>query len=378
MIAERTKDKMGAARRKGKWVGGRPALGYDVVNGRLAVNAHEAEQVRALFRLYLQERSFRRVAGILNARGWRLKSWRNKEGKWVQGGEWDASAVHRHITNVVYIGKVDYEGAIYDGQHQPIIDAATFEQAARIRADGRIDRGAEARNTTGYLLRGLIRCMVCNSIMTTATSGSHGRIYRYYSCTKATKRGKNACSVRSVPGPEIENVLVDQLARRRWRPEIAARVAHAVNEKRRAQATALASEQRKLMSDLDRARVEGKHLLDLFTSNEDLAQRKVVTERLAEIETRSAQMEARLAEIAEGWTTNEKLLVGVNHVAKILSSFTAVWSVLSTKERARMLHVLFDKIEFNGEKEVLEMFFTDAAKLALAESGTAEAARGAA
>ena len=30
MIAERTRDKMSAARRKGKWVGGIPVLGYDV------------------------------------------------------------------------------------------------------------------------------------------------------------------------------------------------------------------------------------------------------------------------------------------------------------------------------------------------------------
>jgi site-specific DNA recombinase len=30
MIADRTRDKMGAARRKGKWVGGSPVLGYDV------------------------------------------------------------------------------------------------------------------------------------------------------------------------------------------------------------------------------------------------------------------------------------------------------------------------------------------------------------
>src|SRR5262249_38892748 len=30
MISERTRDKMGAARRKGKWVGGNPVLGYDV------------------------------------------------------------------------------------------------------------------------------------------------------------------------------------------------------------------------------------------------------------------------------------------------------------------------------------------------------------
>ena len=30
MISERTKDKMGAARKKGKWVGGQPILGYDL------------------------------------------------------------------------------------------------------------------------------------------------------------------------------------------------------------------------------------------------------------------------------------------------------------------------------------------------------------
>jgi site-specific DNA recombinase len=30
MIAERTRDKMRAARRKGKWIGGYPILGYDV------------------------------------------------------------------------------------------------------------------------------------------------------------------------------------------------------------------------------------------------------------------------------------------------------------------------------------------------------------
>ena len=39
MIAERTRDKMAAARRKGKWVGGIPVLGYDVApqGGKLVV-----------------------------------------------------------------------------------------------------------------------------------------------------------------------------------------------------------------------------------------------------------------------------------------------------------------------------------------------------
>ena len=40
LIGERTRDKMTAARKKGKWVGGCPVLGYDVDpgGGRLVVN----------------------------------------------------------------------------------------------------------------------------------------------------------------------------------------------------------------------------------------------------------------------------------------------------------------------------------------------------
>src|ERR1051325_2352654 len=51
LISERTRDKMGAARRKGKWIGGIPILGYDVHpgGGRLIVNEVEAEQVREIF-----------------------------------------------------------------------------------------------------------------------------------------------------------------------------------------------------------------------------------------------------------------------------------------------------------------------------------------
>src|SRR5450755_3031290 len=53
LIGERTRDKMSAARRKGKWVGGCPVLGYDVDpgRGRLVVNAEEAERVRTIFAL---------------------------------------------------------------------------------------------------------------------------------------------------------------------------------------------------------------------------------------------------------------------------------------------------------------------------------------
>ena len=54
IISERTRDKMSAARRKGKWVGGTPVLGYDVdpAGGRLVVNEKEAQRVREIFQLF--------------------------------------------------------------------------------------------------------------------------------------------------------------------------------------------------------------------------------------------------------------------------------------------------------------------------------------
>ena len=59
IIGERTRDKIAAARRKGKWAGGHPLLGYDIDPQRfkLLVNADEAERVRAIFALYLEHES---------------------------------------------------------------------------------------------------------------------------------------------------------------------------------------------------------------------------------------------------------------------------------------------------------------------------------
>ena len=50
IISERTRDKLSAARRKGKWTGGNPVLGYDIDpgGGRLLVNQQEAERVREI------------------------------------------------------------------------------------------------------------------------------------------------------------------------------------------------------------------------------------------------------------------------------------------------------------------------------------------
>ena len=75
MISERTRDKIAATRRKGKWSGGMPILGYTVVQTKLVVDDGEADLVRQIFEVYLEHQSLLAVVKELNARGWRTKRW---------------------------------------------------------------------------------------------------------------------------------------------------------------------------------------------------------------------------------------------------------------------------------------------------------------
>ena len=72
IISERTRDKIAATRRKGKWAGGHPILGYDVdpAGFKLLVNSAEAERVRAIFELYLDRESLMPAVLALAEKRW--------------------------------------------------------------------------------------------------------------------------------------------------------------------------------------------------------------------------------------------------------------------------------------------------------------------
>ena len=69
VTGERIRDKIAASKKKGLWMGGQPALGYDVRDRKLVVNEEEAETVRLLFRRYLDLGSVRELKAALDADG---------------------------------------------------------------------------------------------------------------------------------------------------------------------------------------------------------------------------------------------------------------------------------------------------------------------
>ena len=83
IIGERIRDKVAATRRKGKYTGGPPVLGYGVDRDRkrLVVNPEEAELVRRIFSDFVRTGSTTTLAQRLNEEGHTTKSWTTKEGR---------------------------------------------------------------------------------------------------------------------------------------------------------------------------------------------------------------------------------------------------------------------------------------------------------
>src|SRR6266853_5355817 len=151
IVVERTRDKMAAARRKGKWVGGIPPLGYDVApgGGKLVINEEEARQVRAIFALYLEHGALLPVLGQIQERQWTKKGWTTKEGRCSLGRPYAIQDVLALLTTVTYMGKVRYQGQMYAGEQAAIVDEGVFQQTqvALRKAEG-LQMGKAQRGST--------------------------------------------------------------------------------------------------------------------------------------------------------------------------------------------------------------------------------------
>src|SRR6266550_1633430 len=148
IISERTRDKIAATRRKGKWSGGFPVLGYDVDKEvlRLVVNPKEAVRVRTIFDLYLKHQGLLSVVRELARRGWRTKAWVTRKGRKLGGRPFTKTSLHRLLTNVAYTGKTRYKTEVHQGEHPPLVDAELFQRVQALLRQNKAAGGAEVRN----------------------------------------------------------------------------------------------------------------------------------------------------------------------------------------------------------------------------------------
>jgi site-specific DNA recombinase len=212
-VGERTRDKMSAARRRGKWVGGTPVLGYDLDprGGRLMVNEGEAGRVREIFRLYARYRSLAMLVAELHRRAWTTKSWTTKHGSAHAGSLFDKATLLRLLTNAIYIGKVEHKETMYPGEQPAIIEPELWEEINAELRTARRGRNGTLRTRQNALLSGLLFCRSCHQAMVPTYTSKGDRRYRYYVCRVAQERGRSACPTKSIAAGGIEESILTQL-----------------------------------------------------------------------------------------------------------------------------------------------------------------------
>jgi len=216
IIAERTRDKKAAAKRKGKWTGGFVPLGYDLDRHlrRLTVNDEEADRVRGIFELASKLPSLDTVLDELHTRGWTTKRWVTEKDKAQGGSSFSKTSLIRLLTNPLYTGFVSYRGLSYRGEQPRILGERLWKRVQDKMAKLHMRAVPKKSNKNGALLKGLLCCAGCGEPMAVTATVRRERKYLYYVC----RRSAASCTRHSLAASLIETAVLDHLENRAKQP----------------------------------------------------------------------------------------------------------------------------------------------------------------
>ena len=210
--AERVRDKIAASKKKGMWTGGPVPLGYDTKNKKLVINKEEAEIIRFIFEDYKRTQSQFQTLRDVNEKGFIPKSRTTKSGRVITKGSFNHAMISNILNNPVYIGKVQYKGELYDGQHKAIITQELWDETKKMRRQNLGNAFRQSRVIKHTLLKGLLECECCGAM--TPTRSKHGnRYYEYYTPLKKIKEGAKFtnCHIGSIAAGEIDAFVIDKI-----------------------------------------------------------------------------------------------------------------------------------------------------------------------
>jgi site-specific DNA recombinase len=366
IISERTRDKVAATRRKGKWAGGTPLLGYDIDprGSKLLVNEDEAALVRAIFTLYLEHQALLPTVRELQRRGWTTKRWRTKSGQERGGRPFDRTSLYRLLTNVAYLGKVRYKAEVHDGEQPALVDEATWQRVQAVLGRNGHSGGGPVRNTLGFLLKGLLHCAACGCAMTPTHTSRKNRRYRYYVCVHAQKNGWDACPSRSIPAGEVEAFVVDQVRCVGRDPALFAQTVTQARQRDEERLAELEAERRTLERDLGRWHGKLRRLAAQMGAGET---DPGLLARMADLQERIDAAERRAARVRDHAQAVRQQRLDENQAREALVAFDPVWQALTPQEQARAVDLLVERVDYHGGKETVAITFHPTGIKALAD-----------
>jgi site-specific DNA recombinase len=310
-IVKKLKDGMISRVEAGKWPGGGNipyGYKYNKVTGVLEVIPEQAEKIREIFRLYIEEKlSPQKIATRLGFKGEKV--------------------VMNILRRKSLTGCIEYNGKEYQGLHEAIIPLDLWEDA-----QDEIATRSVHRTDSAYLLSGLLQCGECGSRMRYQKWNKQGDCKIVcYSTQKSTHESKpylvkdESCEQERFWACDVEEAVVETLF----------------------QMSYLASQQpssskphfnpmEAIMRELKAEKMKLGRLYDFDDEDED----DVLKDKILVTKARIKELERQLHDEQQKATITKK----VEKAKNIIRNLKAQWPNMTAQERQNVCQELIEKI----------------------------------
>jgi site-specific DNA recombinase len=202
-------------------------------------------------------------------------------------------------------------------------------------------------------------------IRTRSTKDS--RRNRQYVCALAQQRGEG-CQTRTVTEVVIKAAVIRQIQMLGSDPRIVARGLAKAEEQRLSSLADLTLERQAAQRELTSLRAE------LNTITTSACTDQPATNGMSDLQYRIDKTECRLVQLIQELGILEAIVVDDDDFRAALATFNPVWESLNSREQARIIVILIDRIVYNGETRKATVSFRSAGFRNMCR-GTAEARR---
>lgn len=180
--------------KKGQYCGQPLPIGYKVDAQRhVIIDEEKAAVVREAFRMHIAGAQTKDLIELFRSRGITGQ----------RGRPISQAVIYRMLRNRKYLGEFEVQGVPLPVE--PIIDKATFEEAAQHFKTSR--NNAAGRAKVDYLLSCKCFCGYCGAMLNAeAGTSKTGKVYHYYKCGDK-KRGKK-CEMKAIPQDRLEDAVI--------------------------------------------------------------------------------------------------------------------------------------------------------------------------
>lgn len=357
-----TRRKLGGrqAQKNGRFTTSRPPFGYKSVEQRLVVDEEESPIVREIFNLYLSGYGCKRIATILNDKGYKT---RNNYG-------FDKGKIQYMIKNEAYkgwivgnkrsvldpINKKTIENppekwVINKNAHVPIISEEDFDKAQEIMSD----KSFTITKRTTYILTGIIKCKECGrNMMRRSNTKKNGKTYAYYICNSRNNKGIAVCDNDTIKEEILKEVIENELLYLKDNPKLFNELKKEVIEEIKSSGNTFEQDIKNAKTTIERVQLQRERLVEKYIDG--IIPDDIYKKKESELSDKIKELSSRKTSAYKNIKNNNRFDKVIKEFENELSDFTNLENTTNARLKKIVKEVWVDK---KGNIEIIMKFMPD-------------------